>query len=702
MNIQEFRQKYPQYQDISDKKLAKSLHSKYYSDMDFNAFSSKFLGKSESIPTVPKPNSSFGFGSTAASVGRGFLQGVENAAGGLSQTVSAGLEKLGIMPSGSTEAMTERIRADREAFSNSPAGQATAGKIGRFVGEIAPWMLIPGGAVGAGIRGIVGAGIRGGLLGGGIAGLQYTDVKPNNNQGFLSSLFQQKAENLKRGAGFGAGVGALFGAPFAIANRINKGLVNRMSSNPSTQSAIESGTRHNVPVFTSDVSSPTINKTGELLEYLPLGMVRKRLAQNKSARLSADKLSDSYQKEMMATQFAGKTGLKRLKAVAHSGGARANTAKELLNDIKNAGDDWNQIIQTSGNVRLFRSKVIADRKFDKVRQLADEAGEFSVQDKSGSISAIKQSIKEAVESPIPKKDISSRLKEIKSYLEQPNLNYSKMMAASSDVRDLIDSAYKGANAAVGKKGVGLLQRVKEAIDQDLERFSLTHGDRLRNAQQNASKFYRQNVVPAKNSQIAKLIKTERPDEIYKQFIKSSTREDGRGRGAALQFYNALDDKGKAAVRYGMVSEALNKATTRVKSSQDIVLSPAKFANTLENVAAAKSVFFKGTARNEIDGFINLMRTIQRSGQVAENPPTGHRLLQALAASGGIGLGVVSPTAAIPAAGTLYGLQRLLTTDAGRRLLLAASKTPPGSKAAHKLVNRVVSFIRSTAAVQAAE
>lgn len=39
--IQEVRQKYPQYQDLSDDQLAQGLHKKYYSDMPFEQFSQK-------------------------------------------------------------------------------------------------------------------------------------------------------------------------------------------------------------------------------------------------------------------------------------------------------------------------------------------------------------------------------------------------------------------------------------------------------------------------------------------------------------------------------------------------------------------------------------------------------------------------------------------------------------------------------------
>jgi len=43
MNIQEFRKKYPQYNDIDDQQLADRLYNKYYSDMDRAEFNNRFL-----------------------------------------------------------------------------------------------------------------------------------------------------------------------------------------------------------------------------------------------------------------------------------------------------------------------------------------------------------------------------------------------------------------------------------------------------------------------------------------------------------------------------------------------------------------------------------------------------------------------------------------------------------------------------------
>lgn len=51
MDLQGIRKQYPAYEDMSDEQLAKALHSKYYSDMDFKEFSGK-IGYQEPEPEL--------------------------------------------------------------------------------------------------------------------------------------------------------------------------------------------------------------------------------------------------------------------------------------------------------------------------------------------------------------------------------------------------------------------------------------------------------------------------------------------------------------------------------------------------------------------------------------------------------------------------------------------------------------------------
>ena len=53
ITIQEVRQKYPEYQDLSDKQLADSLHQKFYSDIPINNFYNQ-IGLNIEQPAQPE------------------------------------------------------------------------------------------------------------------------------------------------------------------------------------------------------------------------------------------------------------------------------------------------------------------------------------------------------------------------------------------------------------------------------------------------------------------------------------------------------------------------------------------------------------------------------------------------------------------------------------------------------------------------
>lgn len=54
MDIQEFRQKYPQYDDMGDKELGDTLYQKHYSDMDRAEFDANFMGHGSMTAAPPK------------------------------------------------------------------------------------------------------------------------------------------------------------------------------------------------------------------------------------------------------------------------------------------------------------------------------------------------------------------------------------------------------------------------------------------------------------------------------------------------------------------------------------------------------------------------------------------------------------------------------------------------------------------------
>jgi hypothetical protein len=224
-------------------------------------------------------------------------------------------------------------------------------------------------------------------------------------------------------------------------------------------------------------------------------------------------------------------------------------------------------------------------------------------------------------------------------------------------------------------------------------------DKLRAASKLADQFYKDERVPFSDTGIARAVKTDEPDQIVSKFI-------GAGKGdRAQKFYARLDAKGQAAVRYGIVASALDKAT----DASSGIFSPKRFVTALDKTDEAQGVFFRGKDKWELDGFANLMAHLTRAGQYAENPPTGQRLIPYLL-GGGLASGVsgLVTHAGVPLGAGLAGnasaigmiaIARLLfTTPKGRDFLLSSSSLEPGTRAMNALVSQIDSTLSRGASV----
>lgn len=181
-----------------------------------------------------------------------------------------------------------------------------------------------------------------------------------------------------------------------------------------------------------------------------------------------------------------------------------------------------------------------------------------------------------------------------------------------------------------------------------------------------------------------------PEHVMDYFVQAGQA------GKAKYFYNGLDDNGRSAVRWGIVRDAYDKAT----SGGSKTFSPGTFATEMAKKQEAVGVFFRGEDKWQIDGFTKLMRAIEDSGAAGYAPKTGKAAILPMIAGGqGSSLlgalgalahgdpGIATAAAATAATPTLFGRlgKNLLTTPAGKRLLLAASNFQPGTKAMNSLL-----------------
>ncbi len=550
---------------------------------------------------------------------------------------------------------------DRAFYDKTAIGKSGVGETARFLTNVAPYVAMPGGVAGkmamrAGTSALAGAA-------GGAA--QYV---PEGGSRALNT-------------GLGATVGLV--APWAadkVGNVIAKG-VNAVRGKPGSDIAeevIAAGEREGVPVFAADVAdSPGIQGTTQALESLPFGgNLKDYRGQMAATKAAAENKVEKYSSEMLAAQFGGKTGLKRLQQAANNNTEYGKAAKKLLDEISESGDDWNQIIQTSGNVQALRGKLIAQRKYNKVEEAANRHGDVPRQD---TISAIDDAVNEANRGALPDETLINTLNTFKENLLNKKYNYGDMRITRKQLSSKIDAYMQGGNAVVGKDGVQLLQRVKDSLEQDMNKFAQSNGKELKTLWKSADDFYSSKIAPYKDVALAKSLKNANTDEVYSQWLKTGTRTS-----RAKRFYNALDSKGQAAVRYGMLENAVQKGM-----KDKGMFSPAAAAGELERFVGVRKTFFRGQDGAEMQGFTNLLRHVDRSYQALTKPDTGAKAIPWMAAgAGALGGAIFAPGTLLATIVGTIGVKNFMMSNFGRRFLLASSSLKPGTPGMQKALDNL--------------
>lgn len=444
-----------------------------------------------------------------------------------------------------------------------------------------------------------------------------------------------------------AKTGAIVGGALGTAGQVIGGVASKLAQPmaPEAQAIQDLGDKFGVRTLAPDLAPPgQMAKLGVIAESVPgSGMVDQRLAQQAEAQAAAQKLLDQhgFSGDVPATIQQG------LKNQLATGKANARSAYDLVG----------QLSEGKGNVPLDQTlKAIQNAKASEASAVVPDQGLVGLLDK-----------------------METRLTDPKSGVD---LSYTGVRGLRSDLGNMISDYYKGTNAATGSKGVQVLQGVKGALENDLANFTNQNGPDIANAAKQADSIYKSQVVPFKDQVVRTALKNSEPDQIYKAIV-------AQGPDRAQKFYSTLDSNGQAAVRSQMVQNAMDAATQGPQP-----FSPAKFAQSLEKISDSTGVFFKGQDKMELDGLTNLMRHVQRSGQVGENPTNGQRAIQALilGEGGGAVLGafaghpaaMVAPAVSVASAN---GLTRLFASNVGKRLLLGASSATPGSAVMENLVEK---------------
>jgi hypothetical protein len=457
---------------------------------------------------------------------------------------------------------------------------------------------------------------------------------------------------------FAAGMGAGSLIPIASMLRPRSAVPTR------TQDLLDTAAEHDVPLSYSDVTGKA-KRLDTSLEYMPfVGTAKYREEGAKKATAAAERVVGEAKGELDSTGFRG---MAQLQAAAKAGD---KSAQRVVDQVANAGDDWQKIMQASGNLKLWRSREAAAELYTKVEKLS---GGKSVPLTKTQL-ALDDAIVAETSSKLPDETLLKTLEKLRANIIASPTDFSAARGLRSDLGKIIANKYTGENALVGAKGAEKLSGIQAALEGDMEQFAVGQGGALEKAWRRADSFYKNAVVPYKDRALAKALTSDTPDEIYSQFIRVG--RSGSGEDRAAKFYDALEPKGKAAVRYGMLANATDDAAIPGKDA----ISPARFSQSLERIQSASGVFFKGEDKEALDGFVNLMRHAERFGQYTENPPTGQRVIPFVSLLGALW----NPKVAAAIGVGSWLSKEVLTRPALRDLLIQASHAKPGSIELQKL------------------
>lgn len=616
---------------------------------------SKVVDKGQMSTTIGVDGEKIPKGKLKGSRAEGFVIGAVNDIGGglnqIDQTIRDKVSELSNSLLGTNFDTSRAARVTHETNkvnSEYDAQRIASGRDGfdgaRFLGNIAATVAAPS-SIG---KNILTTAIKGGATGVGIG---------------ATSFAKDSDERIKNtiGGGIGGAVGGVVGKK--AGDLVVKGynaVKNNMRSG--AKEIIEQGEKHGVSTSVGDVGrNPIIQKAEVLNEQVPFfGTSSFRAGQQQEAKAAANKVVEKLQGKMSEANYKS---LHKIQEAANNGDRNAARIFKIVEDAK---DDSSKILQAAAEVQAWREGNLASKLYDEAGDIAKAQG--GMVQPSNTLSSLNSRIAQENGSLRPNKELLKELMDIQKRLNSSNVSkdFSNMRLLRSELGDLADSYANGVNPNL--PAAKFFGDLRSNVEKDISDYALNSGNNaLKSAYKRADSYYK-SIMLTRDRATAKAMQSNKPDEIFNQFVKV-----GKGDRAA-NFYQNLDPKGQAALRYEMANQALNKATN---SSND-VFSPAKFAREFERLQEPYQNIFKGSDKAEMDGFVKLMRHVERAGQYAENPPTGNRL-----AFGAVTVASLPVATKIAAQAALT--KTLFTTPTGRRILLAAKDLPPGSEGLENLL-----------------
>lgn len=489
----------------------------------------------------------------------------------------------------------------------------------------------------------------------------------------------EKAQQAGLGAAAGMVGGAVAKGLTAAAGKAAGILSGKVQ--PEAEELMRLGREWNVPLTAANIDEPRrsfMRRAQQMIERVPVGLDAQQ--QRQAAVQAATGYADQALESMRKIPY---TNLADVQKIAESGGKRAKEAQAVLRLVEEAGEDWKKIVRASGNLKGLRMKLSSDKLYDELSQAMGRMKQVQPVRLTDTLNRLISTEDKLL------RGNRSLVNQLQRY--QMRLDSEDFVPTWDNLRDL-RTALNNEVESLTKPGVkeppGFVDAYRSMIDAitaDLDTFAKRHPNtEVRDLWKRADAFYKKNVAPFKERELASTLRDVDTDHIYARFVANDDAVH------QLRMWKALDEKGRAAVRYGMIEEQVAKAYNQSLNTID----PVKLASSLQRMSNASSTYFKGQSKQQLDGFIKLFGHLRHMTE-----PEGGQFGYTIGYGGGLAalFGLTGTPGAVGGIGTAIGLKQLLTTERGLKILFAANLAKQGSKRMTELADEAVKLATEASA-----
>lgn len=246
----------------------------------------------------------------------------------------------------------------------------------------------------------------------------------------------------------------------------------------------------------------------------------------------------------------------------------------------------------------------------------------------------------------------------------------------SDFREQV----KGERQVFASRSKAAVERIYKAMTDDIQTaISGSLGDDALRQWQQAKSVYAQEAQKVKSTRLKGLFeKGDLTPENAKSMLLSQKPSEVKA------LYQSLDNKGKAAARSTLLSEAFSRARN---ASGDVT--PDSLASALTKLSPQVNILFKGADRAQLEGLTKLLNATRQAQRASVTTQTGQQLVPLV--TGAAAITDFFTTAGTGA--TVGAIARAYESKAVRNALLKLNATKKGSTAFEKAVqdaNKVIS------------